>query len=290
MAKRFSDTEKWSDPWFSELTPELKLLWLYILDSCDHAGIWNVNQKLAEFKMGITPPWGDGGDKIPEGFRQRVFGSPKNPGYWFIPKFLSFQYGRRFGKGDAFGSALEKIDSKGFSDIFKRSGGESLGRVRGGSREGLGTLRGESQAKAKAKATAKAKAMSLVVKEGESEGKVEKPVSHVAFVQAFKETYQALTGQPFRETKLHYIMAARIIRENGEAAAISKAKILGQLCKDRAAWFTKGGWADFTIETLSKHWNSILEDVKQDKEAEFMEEMKKLEEKNAELNRHLNGQ
>jgi hypothetical protein len=31
MAKRFTDSEKWKDPFFEELTKDLKLAWLYLL-------------------------------------------------------------------------------------------------------------------------------------------------------------------------------------------------------------------------------------------------------------------
>jgi len=36
--KRFSETEKWDDPWFLELPPPAKLLFLYIIDRCNNAG------------------------------------------------------------------------------------------------------------------------------------------------------------------------------------------------------------------------------------------------------------
>ena len=49
MAKRFTDTEKWKDPWFCALTEKEKLFWVYIVDNCDHAGIWRVNWPLVQF-------------------------------------------------------------------------------------------------------------------------------------------------------------------------------------------------------------------------------------------------
>ena len=52
MKKRFTDTDKWETTWFTDLNQEYKLLWLYILDKCDHIGQWIVNLKLANFHLG----------------------------------------------------------------------------------------------------------------------------------------------------------------------------------------------------------------------------------------------
>ena len=38
MAYRFTNTEKWSDAWFSSLKPMDKLLFIYLCDNCDIAG------------------------------------------------------------------------------------------------------------------------------------------------------------------------------------------------------------------------------------------------------------
>jgi len=43
MAKRFTDSEKYKDPWFRKLKPEIKMLFLFICDDCNHAGIWKEN-------------------------------------------------------------------------------------------------------------------------------------------------------------------------------------------------------------------------------------------------------
>lgn len=49
MAKRFTDTNKWNDVWFSQLPNDYKLVWIYILDTCDNAGIWLKNIKNLNF-------------------------------------------------------------------------------------------------------------------------------------------------------------------------------------------------------------------------------------------------
>jgi len=53
MAKRLSDTEKWMDSWFRRLPTNGKILWLYILDRCDIAGVWEVDYDLFSLLSGV---------------------------------------------------------------------------------------------------------------------------------------------------------------------------------------------------------------------------------------------
>jgi len=46
MARRFTSTEKWQDPWFCGLTNEAKLLFLYLCDNCSIAGFYEKNPKI----------------------------------------------------------------------------------------------------------------------------------------------------------------------------------------------------------------------------------------------------
>ena len=54
MAKRFIDTKIWDKQWFRKLTARKKLLWLYIITKCDHAGIWDADFEAASFFIGET--------------------------------------------------------------------------------------------------------------------------------------------------------------------------------------------------------------------------------------------
>ena len=51
--KRFTETDKWSDKWFRKLSPESKLLFLYLCDNCDIAGFIEKDIELWEFHTGI---------------------------------------------------------------------------------------------------------------------------------------------------------------------------------------------------------------------------------------------
>lgn len=84
MPKRLTATEKWIDPWFCGLSDSEKIFWLYLLDNCNHAGIWDPNWFL--FKIYVSDF-----KYIKEHFQERIIELPSKK--WFIPKFLLFQYG-----------------------------------------------------------------------------------------------------------------------------------------------------------------------------------------------------
>lgn len=82
-----------------------------------------------------------------------------------------------------------------------------------------------------------------------------------AFVEHFQEVYKTMTGVPYKAGKEHYIIAHRLIEDYGYELVAEKTKLLGVMCLNKSAWFTKDGWADFSIEKLSSFWNSILPDA-----------------------------
>ena len=87
MAKRFTDTEKWKKPFIRGLQGAYKLLWLYICDDCDHAGIWQVDIEVAQIRIGEKI---DSKEAI-KSFDEKIIIFDKG-NKWFIPSFLEFQY------------------------------------------------------------------------------------------------------------------------------------------------------------------------------------------------------
>lgn len=51
---RFTAPEKWNDAWFSNLKPIEKLVFLYLVDKCDNAGFFEINQRIDSFLIGIS--------------------------------------------------------------------------------------------------------------------------------------------------------------------------------------------------------------------------------------------
>lgn len=88
MSKRFTDTSKWNKPFIRGLQAPYKLLWLYILDECDHAGIWQVDFEVAKIKTGEDINI----ETAKESFKNKIkiFDNEEK---WFIQDFIEFQYG-----------------------------------------------------------------------------------------------------------------------------------------------------------------------------------------------------
>lgn len=85
--KRFTETTKWRDPWFRNLSPEAKLLWLWLLDHCDRIGIVEVELAAASFDIG-----GRIKEKHLTELVSRLQATETRHRY-FISKFIPFQYG-----------------------------------------------------------------------------------------------------------------------------------------------------------------------------------------------------
>lgn len=88
MAKRFTDTEKWKKGFVRNLPAAYKLLWLYMLDDCDNAGVWQVEVEVASIRLGV---------KLKEAEALKLFGSNvisfDGGSKWFIKEFVKFQQG-----------------------------------------------------------------------------------------------------------------------------------------------------------------------------------------------------
>ncbi len=85
MAKRFIDTELFNDEWFSELSKDGKLLFIYLITNCDNAGITKFNQRLIKFHTGI-----ENLELTLIELDSKIVTLP-NKNIW-IPAFIKFQY------------------------------------------------------------------------------------------------------------------------------------------------------------------------------------------------------
>jgi hypothetical protein len=85
--KRFTETGKWSDPWFLGLSLDSKLAFWYITENCDGAGVWDPNKRLANFCFTRDLDW----DQVKTELGDRIEVLPS--GKWHLTRFVDFQYG-----------------------------------------------------------------------------------------------------------------------------------------------------------------------------------------------------
>jgi len=105
--KRFIDAELFQDEWFIDLEPKYKLAWIFLLTNCGHDGIWKVSQKLLSFNVGenveIVGLKRAVGNRIVELDDGRL---------WFIPKFITFQYGNNLSRNNSVLKQFFEMDDR----------------------------------------------------------------------------------------------------------------------------------------------------------------------------------
>ena len=88
MAKRFMDNSIFEKQWFRELPVRLKIVWFYLINKCDHAGILNdLDVGLLSYQIGDNYTI----DEILEAFNDNIEQIGDNK--FYLTKFCKFQYG-----------------------------------------------------------------------------------------------------------------------------------------------------------------------------------------------------
>jgi hypothetical protein len=118
MAKRMTDTDKWKKRFVRELSPQHKLLWFYILDDCNHAGIWDVDIEVASIRVGEELIY----DMLPQAFLDKIV-IFDNGDKWFIPEFIDFQYGELNPNSNVHKSVIALLEKYNLEGYMKGSQG-----------------------------------------------------------------------------------------------------------------------------------------------------------------------
>jgi len=109
MPKRFTETLKWDDPWFRALSPDAKLLWFWLVDKCDTAGIITPDFSLCEFQTGIKRAFERMGE-----IESRI--AEIAEGKYMICKFIEFQHGNLSHDCKAHNTAWASLEKHGMLD------------------------------------------------------------------------------------------------------------------------------------------------------------------------------
>jgi len=119
MPKRFTDKNKWDDEWYSILDNDCKIVWEYLLDRCDHAGVGKVNLRMINFCCNVT--WDN--EKLEQIFISRILFEEK---FYFIVNYLKFQYPKGLNsKKPAIVSVRNILNEKGLSEYVNSLYGDS---------------------------------------------------------------------------------------------------------------------------------------------------------------------
>ena len=113
-----TDTDKWKKRFLRELKPQHKLLWFYILDDCNHAGIWDVDIEVASIRVGEKLIY----DMLPQEFLDKIV-IFDNGDKWFIPDFIDFQYGELNPNSNVHKSVIALLDKYNLQGYLKGSEG-----------------------------------------------------------------------------------------------------------------------------------------------------------------------
>lgn len=117
MAKRFTDTDKWKRPWFSDLPNEAKLVWIYLLDECDHRGVWHASFRRLNFDLNFEV-------EVDELMINHWFGDKLlkiDHDKYFIKSFVDFQYSTLNPNNNAHKSVIELLNRIEVDEVLMRS-------------------------------------------------------------------------------------------------------------------------------------------------------------------------
>jgi hypothetical protein len=181
MTLRFTDTDKWRDPWFRKLPPWGKLLWQFLCDNCDAAGVWQADKEMADMFLGQAIPW----DEVPQRFHGRIRELPNDR--WLVTKFVIFQQPKGLHPRDNYGKAVLRLLYKHgltpedvylhmVEGVFINSSMKGLARGLEGASEGLPSPSGKGKGNG----------------EGEGEREQEPPAKKPSNRQALAKTLRRL--------------------------------------------------------------------------------------------------
>jgi hypothetical protein len=106
--KRLTNAVKWQNPEFRKLPMRIKLFWFYLLDTCDHAGFWQVDFESARFYTGEDYST----DEIMHWLGDEII--PTGNSLWFIPSFVTLQYRDLSESNSAHRGVIRRLKEEGF--------------------------------------------------------------------------------------------------------------------------------------------------------------------------------
>ena len=142
---RFSETDKWKDSWFRKLSAPSKLLFLYILDTCDNAGFFEMDTEMCAFITKMEEKHVLGAIK---GLNRSLLGADDRDELFYVKNFLRHQRNLPLNpENNAHKQILRIIDEKKIH--FKSNEKYFRGLLAPLYSKGKGTSKGSSKGKVK---------------------------------------------------------------------------------------------------------------------------------------------
>jgi len=116
MAKRLTDTEKWNDDWYISLSNDYRIIWQWLLDNCNHAGICKRSIRLLNLMCNTSISE----EELIKVMENRIVVKDNN---WFIPKFLKFQYSSLNSNRPVIISVVKELEKHGLITMIPESFG-----------------------------------------------------------------------------------------------------------------------------------------------------------------------
>jgi len=112
MAKRLTDTDKWKDEWYVPLSNDYRTIWQYLLDNCNHAGIFKKSFGLMNFLCHTKIEE----KEFNEVFKNRVVDCGD---FYFVPRFITFQYIDLCSNKPVVLSVIKELDRNGLLEMVR---------------------------------------------------------------------------------------------------------------------------------------------------------------------------
>lgn len=158
--KRFTETTKWEDSWYSNLPIKSKIAWEYITCKCDNSGVWDFNPRIANACIGDNLDW----DKVLQDLKKNV--AVLSNGKWLITSFVDFQFGSLSENSPLHKSIISTIKKNGIKhEKYNPSGTLFLGLPNHNDTPELPPRHGKGMVKEEVKEEVKAKITNQMVED-----------------------------------------------------------------------------------------------------------------------------
>lgn len=112
MKKRLHDCDIWEESWFADLTRDHKILWFFLKDSCDQAGVWRPNNIGVFSRIHRIRVKLDEALAVFNKDKERIKVLPN--GRWFLVGFIHFHYGSVLNENSPLhSSVLKALENSG---------------------------------------------------------------------------------------------------------------------------------------------------------------------------------